>query len=102
MFFKKSKLFIYILLLLIILSLLTPICCLSFSEDSIYVWSNTSSSVSTSISPSEKELSDDNKANNSGNFLNITSGSAILIDQKTGNVLYEYNSHEQLRPASVT
>ncbi len=37
-----------------------------------------------------------------GNFLGITSGSAILMDQKTGSILYEYNSHEQLRPASVT
>ena len=37
-----------------------------------------------------------------GNFLGITSGGAILIDQKTGTVLYEHNSHEQLRPASVT
>ena len=37
-----------------------------------------------------------------GNFLGITSGGAILIDQKTGNILYEHNSHEQLRPASVT
>ena len=37
-----------------------------------------------------------------GNFLDITAGSAILMDQKTGTVLYEYNSHEQLRPASVT
>ena len=38
----------------------------------------------------------------SGNFLGITSGSAILMDQRTGQVLYEYNSHEKLRPASVT
>ncbi len=37
-----------------------------------------------------------------GNFLGITSGSCILMDQKTGQVLYEYNSHEKLRPASVT
>ena len=37
-----------------------------------------------------------------GNFLGITSGGAILMDQKTGNILYEYNSHQQLRPASVT
>ena len=37
-----------------------------------------------------------------GNFLNIESGSAILIEQNSGQVLYEYNSHEQLRPASVT
>ncbi len=37
-----------------------------------------------------------------GNFLGITSGSAILMDQKTGQILYDYKSHEQLRPASVT
>lgn len=37
-----------------------------------------------------------------GNFLNIESGSAILIEQNSGKVLYEYNSHEKLRPASVT
>lgn len=34
--------------------------------------------------------------------LKLESGAAILIDQKSGEVLYEYNSHEQLRPASVT
>lgn len=37
-----------------------------------------------------------------GNFLNIESGSAILIEQNSGKILYEYNIHEQLRPASVT
>lgn len=37
-----------------------------------------------------------------GNFLNLTCGSAILIEQSTGKILYEHNSHEQLRPASVT
>ena len=37
-----------------------------------------------------------------GNFLGLESGSAILIEQKTGKVLYEHNIHEQLRPASVT
>ena len=36
------------------------------------------------------------------NFLNLESGSAILIEQTTGQVLYSHNSHEQLRPASVT
>ena len=34
--------------------------------------------------------------------LKLESGAAILIDQKSGEVLYEYNAHEQLRPASVT
>lgn len=37
-----------------------------------------------------------------GNFLNLTCGGAILIEQSTGTVLYEHSSHEQLRPASVT
>ena len=36
------------------------------------------------------------------NSLNLESGGAILIEQKTGKVLYEHNPHEQLRPASVT
>lgn len=34
--------------------------------------------------------------------LNLESGSAILIEQNSGQILYEHNSHEQLRPASVT
>ena len=34
--------------------------------------------------------------------LNLECESAILIEQNSGQVLYEKNSHEQLRPASVT
>lgn len=45
---------------------------------------------------------DTNGETQTGNFLNIESGSSILIEQNSGKVLYEYNSHEQLRPASVT
>lgn len=44
----------------------------------------------------------ENEASKEGNFLGLESGSAILIEEKTGKVLYEFNSHEQLRPASVT
>ena len=36
------------------------------------------------------------------NPLNLTCGGAILIEQNTGKVIYDYNMHEQLRPASVT
>ena len=36
------------------------------------------------------------------NNLNLECGSAILIEQKSGQILYEHNIHEQLRPASVT
>lgn len=34
--------------------------------------------------------------------LNLQCESAILIEQNSGQVLFEKNSHEQLRPASVT
>ena len=36
------------------------------------------------------------------NFLDLSCESAILISQDTGEVLYEHNAHEKLRPASVT
>ena len=36
------------------------------------------------------------------NFLELNCESAILMSQDTGEMLYDYNSHEQLRPASVT
>ena len=51
MFLKKSKILIYILLLLFTLNLTLPICSFAIDEDSIYVWSNSSSSVSTSSTP---------------------------------------------------
>ena len=88
MCYKKLKLFIYIFLLLIILPLLIPICSFAFNDNSVYVWSNSTSSISTSIAPSSEELLNTNNSNDSGNFLNISSGSAILIDQITGKVLY--------------
>lgn len=63
------------------------------ADDTAYVWSEISSPViTTSAVLSENE----------GNFLNLTCGSAILIDQSSGTILYEHNIHEQLRPASVT
>lgn len=60
-----------------------------------YVWS---SSIQTNAK-TEEPL---NTQNLEGNHLNLQSGSAILIDQSTGQVLYDHNCHEQLRPASVT
>ncbi|MEI3401551.1 MAG: serine hydrolase [Clostridia bacterium] len=36
------------------------------------------------------------------NFLNLETGSAILIEQNSGQMLYGYNIHEKLHPASVT
>ncbi len=36
------------------------------------------------------------------NNLNLTCGGAILVEQNSGNILYDHNMHERLRPASVT
>ena len=56
-----------------------------------YVWSNYDETVLTNVNTNE-----------TGNFLNLESGSAVLIEQNTGKVLYDHNMHEKLRPASVT
>ena len=60
MFLEKAKLFIYIILFFIIFSLIIPIYSFAIDEDSIYVWSNNTSSVSTSISPSNDEQNENN------------------------------------------
>lgn len=74
-----------VIILFFILSLIVPF--YSFAVDE-YIWSSPSE-IPVSVTPD--------------NFnLKLESGAGILIDQKTGEVLYEHNSHEQLRPASVT
>lgn len=102
MFLKKNNLLIYMTLAFILLSFIIPTFSFAISDESVYVWSNNSNSISTSISPSPTEQNANLSEEQSGNFLGITSGSAILMEQNSGTVLYEYNSHEQLRPASVT
>ena len=96
---QKLKLCISILLVMILsFSLLIP----SLAEDSIYVWSTNSKEIDENIinvNSSDNNLQDDNAPSNS---LNLESGSAILIEQSTGQILYEHNMHEKLRPASVT
>lgn len=88
-----KKLFFTLNTILIIL--FTPLCC--FADYSSYIWSTNKDwaiSVSANIT---KEYTD-----NKSNPLNLDCGSAILIEQSTGQVLYSYNAHEKLRPASVT
>lgn len=65
-----------------------------FADNSLYVWSSAVSedAITTSALLNSRE----------GNFLNLTCGSAVLMDQATGKILYDHNMHEQLRPASVT
>ena len=61
---------------------------------SSYVWS----SLDEESIQTNAQLSSDKN----GNHLSLESGSAILIEQNTGTILYSHNIHEKLRPASVT
>jgi len=54
MFLKKSKFLIYIFLSLFVLNFMLPVFSFAIDEDSVYVWSNNSSSVSTSITSTEE------------------------------------------------
>ena len=68
----------------------------------MYTWSitqETSSNLEETIVVNNEAITNGDET---GNTLNLQSGSAILIEQTTGQVLYGYNVHEQLRPASVT
>lgn len=60
-----------------------------------YIWAGEESSSVSANPVEEKEAS-------GKNTLALESGSAILIEQSSGKVLYEHNMHEPLRPASVT
>lgn len=67
------------------------------TDDSVYVWSSETEPLSANITETSSETTE-----TTDNSLNLESGGAVLIEQKTGQVLYEHNMHEQLRPASVT
>lgn len=93
---NQLKLPISFLLIMIITFFLAVPC---LAEESSYIWLTSSSPVS---SDDIIETNATNEEGNSENTLNLESESAILIEQTTGQVLWEHNSHEQLRPASVT
>jgi D-alanyl-D-alanine carboxypeptidase (penicillin-binding protein 5/6) len=83
-----------------LLSVLAFIFCIALSGsamaiDEAYIWSTLDETVNVSASLEDV-------LENQENTLGLESGSAILIEQTTGKVLYAYNVHEQLRPASVT
>ena len=79
----RKVFFSFIIFLLIIYFLLPISYGFTYSP---FIWSE--DSVTTSTSP---EIN-----------LNLESESYILIEQNSGQILYEHNSHKQLRPASVT
>ena len=84
----KLKLSIFTLLTIILIFAFTQSC---FAEQTTYMWSPTDDTILTNASDQIKSEQ-----------LNLESPSAILIEQSTGQILYEHNAHEQLRPASVT
>lgn len=59
---------------------------------------NNKIATSDTVANTEENTEDEG----SGNTLNLESGGAVLIEQTTGQVLYDHNMHEKLRPASVT
>lgn len=88
--FKKILFILFIIPILIF----SPFCIYAYSSP--YVWTSPiglSSEVSSNLS---------NDLDDNSNPLNLDCGSCILIEQSTGQILYSYNPHEKLRPASVT
>lgn len=77
----------FICIFLIILMLCFCVLPITYCSSDDYIWTQ-DSSVAVSTTPTTD--------------LNLESESAILIEQNSGKILYEHNSHEQLRPASVT
>lgn len=98
-------------------------------DDTVYVWSSEAEPISSQTNAKNSEQNEINEKNNNidkienvtkitnqneiessntvadkdiNNSLNLQSGGAILIEQKSGKVLYNHNAHEKLRPASVT
>ena len=96
-----KKIFYIIVLLEILIIALSPICfSYTLDEETAFVWSNQSSAIeSLNVNASPLSSSSDTVTDNP---LGLTCGSACLIEQSTGKVLYDHNMHEKLRPASVT
>ena len=76
--------------IVLLLTALIPYTIVQATDESAYVWSSITEPVIAEVSTS------------TDNSLNLESGSAVLMEQTTGQILYEHNPHEQLRPASVT
>lgn len=93
--FKKTKIFL-ILLITVFIAIFISSITYSFSDS--YIWSTDIDTITANSS----DIIDENSKIDNNNSLNLESGSAILIEQSTGQVLYGHNEHEQLRPASVT
>lgn len=83
----KCNLLKIICIFIIAIFLFSTIC---IASESIYTWSNNAKSLTETI------------PTNATTSLSLNVGSAVLIEQNSGQVLYNQNMHEKLRPASVT
>ena len=100
---KKSFKKLYYCKISIILSIILICIFVSTSyanEEAVFVWSNQAESVETVQTSTTPLESTENTITD--NSLGLECESACLIEQSTGNVIYDYNMHKQLRPASVT
>lgn len=94
--------YVSIIVIIILLITITIPC---FAEETLYVWSNNEKTVEkkeTINNEKEKSIEDTVAEISNENTLNLESGSAVLMEQTTGQLIYSHNLHEQLRPASVT
>lgn len=95
----KNK-FIYITCIVLLCSfILFNTFAFAVSDATAYVWSNQSKKLETAetsvgLSSSSATVTD--------NPLALDCGAACLIEQNSGLIIYDYNMHEKLRPASVT
>ncbi len=91
---KNIKKIISLLLILLFISTY----CFAYDSSTSYIWS-----IETDTLPVNSSATTETNYNiENNNLLNLESGSAILIEQSTGQILYSHNIHEKLRPASVT
>lgn len=82
-------------------SLLLCFCCTLSLISPVIISAGFASPVSASVISAEHNSSED--SNDSGAYApSISAPSSILMESSTGTILYENNSHERLRPASVT
>ena len=72
---------------------------LAVSDATSYVWSNQSKKLETAETSVGLNSS---SATVTDNTLALDCGAACLIEQNSGLIIYDYNMHEKLRPASVT
>ena len=85
---KYKRNLLKIICIFIVAIFLLPAICIA--SDTIYTWSNSAKPLTETI------------PTNATTSLSLNVGSAVLIEQNSGQVLYNQNMHEKLRPASVT